>query len=263
MGLLSGKTAIVTGSAGGIGLAIAERFHGEGAAVVLCDVKADKLPEAAAKVSPSGERVHAVPADVTVGGDVQRVVREAAQRFGAIHVLVNNAARLHFGRLEDAEPAAWDRMLRTNTLAPWRFMVAVLPAMRRAGGGAIVNVSSINGIKAFPGAGLYCTSKAALQMLSQVMAMEVAADHIRVNLILPGTVEDTDFCTPMVGRENLVRFYETLRPLHPLGRSATPADVADAALFLASDLSRHVTGVLLNVDGGRHLATNRPTSGEE
>lgn len=258
MGLLDAKTAIVTGGAGGIGLAIARRFHAEGARVVMCDIKADKLPQACAQLSQRGERVHAVTADVTVEEDIQRTVAETVAKFGGVHVLVNNAGLLHFGKLDESPPSVWDRIMRTNAYAAWRFMVAVLPEMRRAGGGAIINISSINGIKAFPGAGLYCASKAALQMVSQVMAMEVAADNIRVNLILPGLVEDTDFVLEEVGAENLAGFYQSLRPLHPLGRSAKPEDVAKAALFLASEQSDFITGVLLNVDGGRHMATNRP-----
>lgn len=258
MGLLDAKTAIVTGGAGGIGLAIARRFHAEGARVVMCDIKADKLPQACAQLSQRGERVHAVTADVTVEEDIQRTVAETVAKFGGVHVLVNNAGLLHFGKLDESTPSVWDRIMRTNAYAAWRFMVAVLPEMRRAGGGSIINISSINGIKAFPGAGLYCASKAALQMVSQVMAMEVAADNIRVNLILPGLVEDTDFVLEEVGAENLAGFYQSLRPLHPLGRSAKPEDVAKAALFLASEQSDFITGVLLNVDGGRHMATNRP-----
>jgi len=128
-------------------------------------------------------------------------------------------------------------------------MVAVLPEMRKSGGGSINKLSSINGIRAFPGDGIYCASKAALQTLSQVMAMEVAADNIRVNLILPGFVEGTGLPAPRGG-------YEDMRVLNPLQRNAQPKDIAEAALFLASDQSRHITGVLLNVDGGRHMATN-------
>lgn len=258
MGLLNGKTSIITGGAGGIGLAIARRFHSEGANVVICDIRGEKVREAGVDIAPDGERVHAVEADVTVEGDIRRVVEETLINFGGIGVLVNVAGLLHFGRLDQSHPSVWDRIMRVNAYAPWRIMVAVLPAMRAAGGGSIINISSINGIKAFPGAGLYCTSKAALQMLSQVMAVEVAADNIRVNMILPGTVEDTDFCVQEVGEQNLPNFFDMLRPLHPLGRSAKPQDVADAALFLASDQSRFVTGVLLNVDGGRHMTTNRP-----
>lgn len=260
MDLLSEKTAIITGGAGGIGLAIARRFHEEGANVVICDIKRDRLPEACLQISESNERLDAVGADVTVEHDIKRVVEKTVEKFGGIDILVNCAGVLQFGRLEQTDASGWDAIMRTNAYAPWRFMVAVLPEMRRAGGGAIINISSINGIKAFPGAGLYCTSKAALQMISQVMAMEVSTDNIRVNLILPGLVEDTDFCLEEVGRENLADFYDSLRPLHPLGRNTKPKDVAEAALFLASDQSEFITGVLLNVDGGRHMATNRPAA---
>lgn len=256
--LLARKTAIITGAATGIGLAIAMRLQQEGANVVICDIQGDKVSEAAKEISPAGERIHAVAADVTVEGDIKRVVDQAVEKFGGIDILVNNAGVLAFGNLDQTEPSVWHRLISTNAYAPWRFMVAVLPEMRKAGGGSIINISSINGIKAFPGMGIYCTSKAALQMLSQVMAMEVAADNIRVNLILPGLVEDTDFLTPRIGQENVADFYQSLRPLHPLGRNAKPDDIANAALFLASEQAEYITGVLLNVDGGRHMATNRP-----
>ncbi|MEE9503813.1 MAG: SDR family oxidoreductase [Thermodesulfobacteriota bacterium] len=258
MGLLDGKTAIVTGGATGIGFAIARRFYEEGANVVPCDIKKDRLGKVFFEMSQKGQRVHIVPADVTVEDDIKRVINEAAGKFGSIDILVNCAGLLTFGKLEEVDPTVWDTIMHTNAYAAWRFMVAVLPEMRKVGGGSIVNISSINGIKAFPGAGIYCTSKAALQMLSQVMAMEVATDNIRVNLILPGMVEDTEFLFPVIGKENVTKFCDNLRPIHPLGRNAKPEDVADAALFLASEQSRFITGVLLNVDGGRHMATNRP-----
>ena len=258
MGQLVDKTAVITGAAGGIGLEIARRFHQEGARVVICDCKAEELSRASEQISESAERILSIAADVTQEEDIQKVIAKAVEYFGGIHILVNNAGVLKFGKLEDIESTAWGTLMRTNAFAPWRFMVAVLPELRKAGGGSIINISSINGIKAFPGAGLYCASKAAQQMLSQVMAMEVAEDNIRVNSILPGLVEDTQFLYNEIGREHLPEFFETLRPLHPLGRNTKPKDIADAALFLASDQSEFISGILLNVDGGRHLATNRP-----
>jgi NAD(P)-dependent dehydrogenase (short-subunit alcohol dehydrogenase family) len=258
MGQLDGKTAIVTGAAGGIGLEIARCFHQEGAKVVTCDRKADSLQAAAKQISPDGKRILAVKADVTVEDDIHNVVSHAVEHFEGINILVNNAGVLKFGTLEQADHSDWKNLMRTNAFAPWQFMVAVLPEMRKAGRGSIINISSINGIKAFPGAGIYCASKAAQQMLSQVMAMEVAADDIRVNSILPGLVEDTEFFYREIGKEKLPEFFESLRMLHPLGRNTKPKDVAGAALFLASDQSEFISGVLLNVDGGRHLATNRP-----
>jgi NAD(P)-dependent dehydrogenase (short-subunit alcohol dehydrogenase family) len=180
------------------------------------------------------------------------------KKFKGIDILVNNAGILKFGKLEDIEPSFWGTLMQTNAYAPWRFMVAVILEMRKTGGGSIINISSINGVKAFPGAGLYCASKAAQQMLSQVMAMEVAGDNMRINSILPGLVEDTEFLYEEIGKENVSDFLDSLRCLHPLGRNTKPKDIADAALFLASDQSQFITGVLLDVDGGRHMATNRP-----
>jgi NAD(P)-dependent dehydrogenase (short-subunit alcohol dehydrogenase family) len=263
--ILNGKTAIITGGAAGIGLAIARCFHGEGANVVICDIRGDLLPEASAKLSNDGKGLYAIRADVTSENDIKLVVEAAVEKFGRIDILVNNAGigASEFGRLDQTPPSVWNKIMRINAYAPWRFMVAVLPEMRKMGGGSIINISSINGIKPYPRVGIYCTSKAALQMLSQVMAMEVASDNIRVNLILPGLVEDTEFRFPGVGGDKeLADFYDELRPLHPLGRNAKPLDIAHAALFLASDLSEYITGVLFNVDGGRHMATNRPPHNE-
>jgi len=249
MDQLKGKTAIVTGAAQGIGLAIARRFQDEGANVVICDINEKMLAEAAESMSADRHTIESLKADITVEAEIQRMVRTAVRRFGGIDILVNNAGIARLGNLEEAPPADWDIVMRTNAFAPWRMMVAVLPEMRKSGGGSIINLSSINGIRAFPGDGIYCASKAALQTLSQVMAMEVAADNIRVNLILPGFVEGTGLPAPRGG-------YEDMRVLNPLQRNAQPKDIAEAALFLASDQSRHITGVLLNVDGGRHMATN-------
>lgn len=220
----------------------------------------DKLTEASSTISPKGQRVYPIQADVTVDEDIKRVVEEAVKKTGRIDILINNAGLMRFGRLEEVDPSLWDVLMNTNVRAPWRLMVGVLPEMRKVGGGSIINISSIAGIKAHIGNGFYCTSKAALQQLSQVMAVEVASENIRVNVICPAMVEDTELNDPIVGRENVQKRYDLFRPLHPLGRNGKPRDIADAALFLASDQSSWITGVILSVDGGRHLSTNRPPS---
>lgn len=260
MGLLKEKTAIITGGGTGIGRIMARRFHEEGAAVIICGRREAKLREAISTIAKDGDRVHMIGADVTVEGDIRRLVELAMEKTGRIDILVNNAGVMRFGKLDETDPSSWDMQILTNAYAPWRLMVAVLPEMRKVGGGSIINISSIAGLKAFPGVGLYCTSKAALQMLSQVMAMEVASENIRVNLICPAVVEDTELPLPIFGEEKVSEFYDNMRPLHPLGRNGTPKDVADAALFFASDQSSWITGTILNLDGGRHLATNRPPS---
>jgi meso-butanediol dehydrogenase / (S,S)-butanediol dehydrogenase / diacetyl reductase len=260
MGLLEGKTAIITGGGTGVGLEIARCFHHEGARVVICGRRLEKLTEAASTISKDGDRVYILRADITKDEDVQGIVEKAVKETGRVDILVNNAAVLTFGKLEEVAPRFWDDLMNTNARAPWRLMIAVLPEMRKAGGGSIINVSSLSGIKAFAGNGIYGASKAALQELSQVLAIEVASENIRVNVICPGVVEDTELSLSIVGKENMQKRYDRMRPLHPLGRNGKPADIAQAALFLASDKSSWITGIILNVDGGRHLCTNRPPS---
>ena len=258
MGKLDAKTAIITGGGTGIGLAIAKRFHDEGAFVVICGRRKEKLTEAESVISSNGDGVLSVTADITHEEDITRLIDEAVNKTGRIDILVNNAGVMRFGKLHETPVEEWESMMRTNAFGPWRLMVQAVPHMRKAGGGSIINLSSIAGIKALTGAGVYCTSKTALQMVSQVMAMETAADNIRVNMILPALVEDTELAYPIFGKENIPDFYNRLRNLHPMGRNGKPKDIADAALFFASDESSWITGVMLSVDGGRHLATNRP-----
>jgi len=260
MGQLDSKTALITGGGTGIGREIAKRFHDEGAFVVICGRRKEKLAEAESVISSDGERVHSVVADITKEEDIIRFIDEAVEKTGKINILVNNAGIMRFGKLHETPIEEWESMMNTNAFGPWRLMVHAVPHMRKAGGGSIINLSSIAGIKALPGSGVYCMSKAALQMISQVMAMETASDNIRVNLILPALVEDTELSNPIFGKENVPDFYNRLRNLHPMGRNGKPTDIAEAALFFASSRSSWITGVMLNVDGGRHLATNRPAN---
>ena len=257
MGQLEGKTALITGGGTGIGRAIARRFHEEGAYVVISGRRKEKLEETSALLSSGGERVLNVVANIINEENIKQLIDETVEKTGKLDILVNNAGVMRFGKLHETPFEEWSLMIKTNTYAPWRLMVHTVPRMREAGGGSIINISSIAGIKAFPGAGVYCASKAALQVLSQVMAMEAAADNIRVNCILPALVEDTELAFPIVGEENAGDFWDKMRSLHPMGRNGKPGDIADAALFLASDQSSWITGTLLNVDGGRHMATNR------
>ncbi|MFC1693075.1 SDR family NAD(P)-dependent oxidoreductase [Candidatus Latescibacterota bacterium] len=257
MGLLDGKTAIITGGGTGIGRAIAKRFHEEGAFVLICGRRKEKLSEAAGFISSSGERVFSITVDVTVEEDIIRLLKTTVEQTGKLNILVNNAGIMRFGGLHETPVEEWELMVTTNAFAPWRLMVHAVPYMREAGGGSIINLSSIAGIKAFPGAGVYCMSKAALQTLSQVMAMETASDNIRINCILPALVEDTELAIPIFGSEHVQDFWDKARSLHPMGRNGKPTDISDAALFFASEQSSWITGTLLSVDGGRHMATNR------
>ena len=258
MGKLDGRTALVSGGGTGIGRAVAARFHGEGAFVYICGRRREKLEQAAAAISPGGERIAAIPADVTRDADISALAAAIGRRGAGLDILANCAGIMRFGRLEGLETGVLAAMLDVNTIAPWRLSMAVLPLMRQRGGGAILHVSSLSGLRPFAGSGAYCTSKAALVMLSQVMALELAADGIRVNVVCPGMVEETELGDGMFSAAEVAASYDRFRPLHPLGRNGTPADVAEAALYLCCGASSWVTGAVLPLDGGRHLTTNAP-----
>jgi NAD(P)-dependent dehydrogenase (short-subunit alcohol dehydrogenase family) len=258
MGLLDGLTAVVTGGGTGIGLAVARRFHAEGASVAMCGRRRDVLEGAARAISAHGERVLPVPADLARDGEPARLVEAVLAWSRRIDVLVNSAGMMRFGTLLEAPPSQWEELFRINAWVPWRLMAAAAPAMRAAGGGSIVNISTISANRPFPGGGLYGASKAALQLLSQVMAMELAEDRIRVNVLCPGMVEDTELGMEIFGAEGSRRSYERFRSVHPLGRNGKPSDIAEAALFLASPLSSWITGAVVPIDGGRHMASNSP-----
>ena len=253
--MLNDTTAIVTGAGTGIGRAIAARLHAEGARVVLAGRRREPLEETARLL---GDRTHVVPTDVTRPEQVQALA-DAAAGFGGgrIDVLVNNAGVMRFAPLAQADEEHWQAMMDVNCWGPRRLMKAALPSMR-ATGGSIVNIASIAGEHAFPGAGAYGAAKRALRHISQVLAMEEAGHGIRVNVICPGVVEDTELLQGAVPAERQAGFLQTFAGLHPLGRNGRPDDVADAVLFFASPMSRWITGAVLPLDGGRHLATNRP-----
>jgi NAD(P)-dependent dehydrogenase (short-subunit alcohol dehydrogenase family) len=261
VGTLEGRTALVTGGGTGIGREVAQRLAAEGAFVFVCGRRAAMLDETRAEIASAigrGDRVAGIAADVTREDDVRAVAKAVADRGQGLDVLVNCAGMMRFGRLDALDSAGMRTMFDVNTFAPWRMSVVALPLLRQRGGGAIVNIASISGVRPFEGSGAYCMSKAALVMLTQVMALELAGEGIRVNAVCPGLVEDTGLGDAAFTREQVAASYDRFRPLHPLGRNGTPTDIADAVLFLAGPSSSWITGAILPLDGGRHLTTNRP-----
>ena len=258
MGTMEGYTALVAGGGTGIGRAIAQALHAEGAFVFICGRREGKLKEACALISAKGERIAGVAADVTQTQDIERLVKSVREKRGGLDVLVNCTGIMRFGKLEALQPAVLRDMLEVNTIAPWQLSVAVLLLMRARKAGSIVNISSISGMRPFEGSGAYCMSKSALIMMSQVMALEVASENIRVNVICPGMVEETELGDAVFAPDQVAASYERFRSTHPLGRNGKPRDVAAAALFFASPQSSWITGAVLPLDGGRHLTSNKP-----
>ncbi len=255
---LEGKVAIVTGGGTGIGRGIALRFAQEGASVTIAGRRMEKLEETVAVAGEAGDNMLAVRCDVTDREQIENLVSETVAHFGGVDILVNNAGVMRFAGLDQAPDEMYELLMRTNLYGPWRMSVAVLAEMKKRGGGSIITISSVAGLQPMSGAGLYCSSKVAVQMLSRTLAQEFAAEKVRVNVICPAVVEDTELAIPIFGADASTKFLDSLRHLHPLGRNGRPSDIAAAALYLASDEAQWVTGVILPVDGGRMISSNRP-----
>ncbi len=245
---LAGKSAIVTGAMGGIGRAIAERFCAEGASVVIVDLDADRLAATAAAIGGQGGTVLAYRADVTDPVQAESAVQTTETAFGALHILVNNAA--HFttpATVEDMALEDWTRSLAVNLTGPFLMSKYAIPALRKAGGGSIIHIASQLASVAKPLRSDYCSTKGGLLQLARCMAADHAADNIRVNTLSPGPIAtERNTASDATAREQRQNMGD--RTL--LKRRGQPQEIAAAALFLASDESSFMTGDDLLIDGG-------------
>lgn len=253
---LKGKKAIVTASSQGIGKACALELAREGADVLICARGEAALEEARAEVSRAGQgRVVAVRADLSRPGDIDALVAGAVREFGTVNVLVTNAGGPPSGRFEDFDDEAWGRTVTLNLMSVVRLMRAVIPVMRRSGGGSIVNLASISVKEPIRGLVLSNAVRAGVAGLSKTLAAELGPDGIRVNVVCPGyTATDRmkELITARAEREGKP-YEEVARSFHdsvPLGRFAEPSDIARTVAFLASDAAAYVTGTTVQVDGG-------------
>lgn len=243
---LDGKIALVTGAGSGIGKCIAETYAREGARVALADIDAEATKSAARAI---GNNAIALRCDVSKKADVDGVVEETLAAFGALDILVNNAGATHVNKpmLEIGE-AEYERIFAINVKGVFLACQAVVPAFRRRGGGVIINIGSTAGLRPRPGLSAYNATKGAVHVLTKSLAVELAPDGIRVCAIAPVATETPllpSFLGPAPGMRE--KFVATI----PLGRLASPQDIAAAALFLASPDAKFITGNIMEVDGGR------------
>lgn len=247
---LEGKAAIITGGGTGIGRAIAVAFAREGARVAVAGRRTERLEETVSLLKQAGSETLAVECDVTKAADTERLVRRAEECFGKVNVLVNNAGALSVSTVESISEEDWDRVMATNVKGPFLMSRAVLPAMRRAGGGSIVNIGSVLGIAAIRDRAAYCASKGGVNLLTKAMALDHAQDRIRVNCVCPSIVESDMTQNLFAGTEAGRVARENRLATIPLGRFGKPGDITGIVVFLASEESSWMTGTVIPVDGG-------------
>jgi len=247
---LSGKVALITGGGTGIGRAIALAFAREGASVAVAGRRLEKLRQVINEVHKQDGAGLAMECDVARARDVERAVKGTVERFGRVNVLVNNSGTLHVSTVEGISEEEWDRVMTVNVKGPFLMSRAVLPEFRKCGGGVIVNLGSVLGLVAVKDRAAYCASKGGVTMLTKAMALDHAHENIRVNCICPSIVE-TELVKGVFDQSEQGQALRKARlATIPLGRIGQPADVAEMAVFLASEESSWLTGTAIPLDGG-------------
>ncbi len=256
---LGGKVAIVTGAGSGIGRAIALEFAREGARVVVAELDTAPCHQSTKTLLEAGGEAIAMQTDVSNDASARRLVETTVTQFGPPDVLVNNAAIMPMGAVTDTTQDDWDRVMAVNVRGIFHCSRHVISEMKKSKrGGSIINLGSVTAIVGTPGIAAYTASKGAVVALTRQMAIDYAADAIRVNSVSPGTVD-----TPMLARavalsDDQAKARAGFDAIHPIGRVGTPKEIARAAVFLASDESSFVTGSNLMIDGGYTVAGALP-----
>jgi NAD(P)-dependent dehydrogenase (short-subunit alcohol dehydrogenase family) len=246
MGRLDNKVAIITGAAGGMGKADALLFVQEGAKVAITDLQEDKIKDVVAEIEALGGEAIGFKHNVASEEDWVRIVDETVQKFGKIDILVNNAGVSNATPFMDLTVEGWEKTMSINVTSIFLGQKYVIPHMIEAGGGSIVNISSIAGLTGGSGAGPYTASKGAVRMLTKATAVDYAKHNIRCNSVHPGYIE-TPMTVDLFKDEQMMQWFQSQTPLPRLGKAE---DIARGVLFLASDESSYITGVELPIDGG-------------
>jgi NAD(P)-dependent dehydrogenase (short-subunit alcohol dehydrogenase family) len=247
---LEGKVALITGGGTGIGRAIALAFAREGAKLAVAGRRKEKLNETIREMEKQGGQGLAIVCDVAKAKDAAHAVRETVKNFGRLNVLVNNAGVLHASTIEGIAEEDWDRLMTINLKGPFLMCRAVLPEFRKAGGGAIINVGSVLGLVAMKDRAAYCASKGGVTLLTKAMALDHAHENVRSNCICPSIVETELVQGLFAASEEGKALRKARIGQIPIGRMGRPEDVAELAVFLASDESSWLTGAAIPLDGG-------------
>ena len=244
---LTNKIALITGASRGIGEAIAKTLAAQGAQCILVSRKPEALDKVADEINKSGGRAETMACHTGYLDQIQALFDNVKEKFGKLDILINNAAtNPHFGELITAEESHWDKIMDVNLKGPFFMIQRAVPLMEAADGGAVLNVSSINGIRPAYLQGIYSISKAAMISMTKAYAKELAAKNIRVNALLPG-MTDTKFSAAILGNEEIRNY--AIQQI-PMGRAAQPDEMAGAALYMVSDAASFTTGTTIICDGG-------------
>ena len=244
------RVVFVTGATSGIGQACAMAFAAAGAKVVCVGRQEDALKELDHAIRETGSQALTIRADLAGEDEAERAVQHAIKVFGGIDVLVNAAGHISSGTIENTSLDAWDDMMNVNVRAAFVLMQKALPSLIERGGN-IVNISSVTGLRAFPGVLAYCVSKSALDQLTRCASLELAGKGVRVNAVNPGVVVTQIHKRGGMSEEAYSAFLEHSKSTHPLGRTGRPEEIASLVLFLASDEASWITGATYSIDGGR------------
>jgi len=253
---LAGKVVMVTGATSGIGHAVALKFATESAQVVALGRNHSALSEVAASIRNAGGEPLTVTVDVTNESQVHQAIAEAINKFGRLDVLVNAAGHISTGSIEETSLSAWDAMMNVNLRAVFHLMQLAAPHLIQTKG-SIVNVSSVTGLRSFPGVLAYCVSKAGVDQLTRCAALELASKGVRVNAVNPGVVITEIHKRGGMSEEAYAKFLEHSKTTHPIGRVGDPKEIAELVFYLASEKASWITGATYQIDGGRALTCAR------